>query len=656
MQWIKQIERARMILAGVIAVLLMGGLCLPSRGVVRRINHGGPGPVQLPYMSSDSHGNNWMVYQPSMIQMQGNFPVYGQAASITVNGNQPNMVNQARVDEKTNELIMENMQAGTFVLTRRILFSADEGYIRVIDVIKNNQGQDQQMNLQLSSNINYGVTASQMISDPHKAGQNIAWVGQVAAGPPRAAVEVYAGSGSKFYPTIESPQGNNFIQATVSVNVPAGKEVAFAHFHMVVNSTDQGAQWVSGMKESKLFADVPKEIRREIMNFRVHAGLLGDLEVLRGDAMDVVELRNGDKFNGNLTETSYKLDTFYGTVELPVDKVVGIINAGQFRPRQLVVTADGQIFGGHLEKPTIELELASGQKTQIPLDQINRIGYRHRSDDKEDLADAQMLEPPYVLMTSGERVGITMPAGPINVVTRYGQLQLSPDVIASIVFNSEDTGVHTIYLTDGCKFNGLVTAPDFEVKLSNAAGNKDVKFPVGALNQLVLKNRSDEKDESAPSLLLKKDDLLVGTLQGGLKLETAFDTIALNAPEIKAIAHPKDSASDLSITTWDGTIFSGQLQEQTLQCRLASGIDVQIPVGLLESYTNPVAAAPAMMIERIKAIVGDLNADDWKARDTAEQQLVKIGPGVIPTLKAIRDKQSPEAQLRIDSVLKQLQK
>jgi hypothetical protein len=89
---------------------------------------------------------------------------------------------------------------------------------------------------------------------------------------------------------------------------------------------------------------------------------------------------------------------------------------------------------------------------------------------------------------------------------------------------------------------------------------------------------------------------------------------------------------------------------------LKSGIEVQVPIGLVESYTNPLAVAPQMILDKIKSLVGDLNADDWKQRDSAEQQLVKIGPGVAATLKSMRDSQPPEAQQRIDSVLKQLQK
>jgi hypothetical protein len=62
------------------------------------------------------------------------------------------------------------------------------------------------------------------------------------------------------------------------------------------------------------------------------------------------------------------------------------------------------------------------------------------------------------------------------------------------------------------------------------------------------------------------------------------------------------------------------------------------------------------MIERIKSVVAELSADDWKQREHAEQQLVSMGPAVVGVLKDLSGSQSPEAQQRIDSVLKQLDK
>jgi hypothetical protein len=656
------IPKRHVLFAPIVSLLCAVSFFSSTAGAqIRRMHRGGlangaaAGVTAFPYQTSDGHGDTWLVYQPAMVQMQGNFPVYQQTAAITVNGNQPAMSSQPRLDEKTGELIMENLQLGGFLLTRRMLFNQDDGSLRVIDIIKNPQSSDQPLPVQLLS-YTMGIQNSQLVPDPKKDSQNIAWVATVPGGNPRAAVDVYGGPNCKVAPTIDSPQGGNSATATFNVTVPANKEIAIAHFHLVTPSQDQGVAWVSNMKISKLFADLPRELRAEIVNFRASNGLLGDLELLRGDLLDVVELRSGDKFNGNLTETDYKLDTFYGTLDIPVNKVVSIINTGQFRPRQLLVTSDGQILGGHLEKPSVELELTSGQKTQIPLAQISRVGYRHRPDESEDSLDDGQMQAPYLLMTSGDRVSVSMPTDPITIVTRYGTLQLSPSVIASITFNSEDSGVHTIELTDGSKFNGLATATEFDLKLTAAAKDQDVKFPVGSLNRIIFNVRPDTKDDTAATLQLKKDDVLAGSLTGDLKLDTAFDTIALHAPELRAITHDKESPTDLSVTTWDGTIFSGQLQQQAVTCHLTSGIDVQVPIGLLENYTNPSAVAPQMILDRIKTLVGDLNADDWKQRDAAEQQLVKMGVGVGATLKSMRDQQPPEAQQRIDSIVKQLQK
>jgi hypothetical protein len=628
-----------------------------SYGQGRRIRAivAAPGMINLPYTSGDIQGSQWIVYQPGMIRMQGNMPVFAVAGQLLINGNQPNMQNnQARMDDKTGEIILENMNAAGFTVTRRVLFNNEDNYARVIDVIKNTQAQDQQANIQIMSNLNFGVQSSTMVPDRKKKDQNIAWVAQVA-GINKAGIDLYAGKGAKVIPTLSSPQINS-IQAMLTLTIPAGKEMAIVHVHGTAATSDQGVQWVNNLKEEKLLADVPHDIRKLIVNFQLHGSLLGDLEILRGDVLDVVELRSGDRFNGNLAETSYKLDTFYGTIELPVDTVVSILNAGRFRPRQLVVTADGQIFGGHLQKQSIDLELASGQKTQIPLSQISRVGYRIRPGESDDADSTQSLQPPYVLMTGGDRVGIEMPTAPIEVSTRYGMLTLSPATISSISFTSDDTAVHTINLTDGSRFSGLIMTPVFDMKRSSNGKDQDVKFPISAMSKLVLKNPADDAGDPQPTLQLRKDDVLIGTLSGELKLDTAFDTITLNAAETRGLSHLQENSPDVSAVTWDGTVFSGQLEQQEILCHLVSGVDIHVPAALLRTYTNPQTAAPAMMVQKIKAIVADLNADDWKQRDAAEKQLVAIGTGAAGTLKSLRDSQPPEAQQRIDSVLKQLEK
>jgi hypothetical protein len=62
------------------------------------------------------------------------------------------------------------------------------------------------------------------------------------------------------------------------------------------------------------------------------------------------------------------------------------------------------------------------------------------------------------------------------------------------------------------------------------------------------------------------------------------------------------------------------------------------------------------MIDRIKTIVAQLGAEDWKARDQAQADLVAMGQTIVPMLKQLRSEQGPEAQQRIDAILKQFEK
>ena len=63
------------------------------------------------------------------------------------------------------------------------------------------------------------------------------------------------------------------------------------------------------------------------------------------------------------------------------------------------------------------------------------------------------------------------------------------------------------------------------------------------------------------------------------------------------------------------------------------------------------------MIERIHEVIADLNADDWKKRDRAQGDAGAHGPGGDRRRSSSsRESQPPEAQQRIDSILKELEK
>jgi hypothetical protein len=620
---------------------------------VGRMNRVGPdGAIQLPYAQVDGTGNQWIVFPGGWIRQNpqpGMAPMYGQAETLMVNGTGTAMnSNMARLDNKTGELIVSGINGGGCAITRRILINSPDGFIRYIDVIKNTQGQDQTVNVQLQTNLQMGVTGSSLVADPRHKESQIGWVAMTGAN--RAAVEIFAGKGAKLVPTINYDQGNTVVQTSYQVDIKAGKSVAIMHMLGSAASLDEGMQDVLGLKESKVLATLPAKLRRIVANFNGSGAMIGDYEILRGDAFDVIELRSGDQLHGTIKEDSYKLNTFYGSLSLPTDQVIALMNVGQYRPRQLIVTSDGQVFGGTLDNPSISMELSSGQVVQVPLTEIARLGYRKRADEPEEWS----FDKPMVLMRSGDRVFVDLPAGPVNVLTRYGELKLDPQSIGSILFQTEDTGVHQIVMADGSRFAGLAESPEFEMKLTSAFAAQPVKFDAGSLISIQFSPKISEADETTPSLTLMNQDTLIGTLSGDLKLDTAFDTLDISAPEIRKITHPTPSSPDVQITLWDNTVVSGLLEEQDVECNLVCGAAIDVPVSLLGEYNQPLPRPSPPMVEKIKSLATDLSADDWKQRDQAEEALTALGSPVIGVLRDLRPSQSPEAQERIDAIIKSL--
>ena len=426
--------------------------------------------VNLPYQFPDGKAPAWIVQNGGWLQQRpinvggaNAFMemVYNQTGVLTIDGNGlPQTTNQARVDPKTGEVICESFQPVNGVqISRRIEVRRDDDVVRCIDIFKS-MGGDVTLGLQYTMSLNRQVTAAQTISDPKKSGSDLGWVGQTMHG--RTAVEMFAGKSAAISGTVQWEQGNNVMQYNMQLEVPAGKTVAVMHLHTITTTPDKGAEIVNSVKLSKIVSDLPADIRKAIVNFRVNSNFVGDREILRGTLFDVVELRGGDSLFGTLQEKSYKLKTVFGDIEMPADKVVGLINVGQFRPRQLLISSEGEMIGGTLDAQTIDLQLGSGQQTQIPISQVSRVGYRKRADEP----DEWKFDKPLALLASGDRMNIQMPEQPIDVMMRYGLLKLSPASISAIIFQGDQPGVHQITLNNGSKFAGLVSADQLTMKLA----------------------------------------------------------------------------------------------------------------------------------------------------------------------------------------------
>jgi hypothetical protein len=600
----------------------------------------------LPYSMPDNAGNQWIIYQQGWLRQQGAMQTFSQAAQLTVNGQGLNSQNnQGRIDDKTGELILENLTAGQIPVTRRIAVNRTDGYVRYVDIFKNPGNQEAVLHLQYTANFNFAMQSAQPITDAKNKNASIGVASMLQAG--RAVFELFAGKGSKLSPTVNATPNNNVIQAVIRLTVPANGEAAVFHIHGAAKSQQDAVTFATSMKEMQALSDLPIEIRRLVANLQP-AQSVGDRELLRVDLFDVIELNGGDQLRGKIIDKTFRLQSLYGPIELSAEKVAGILNIGQVRPRQLIVTIDGEVFGGTLASPAIGIQLSSGQTTQVPLGQFSRAGFRKRDNEPEEWTFAS----PMILLRSHDRMFIQLPATPVQVMTRYGALQLDPKTVASIIFEPESKGLHEVNLIDGSSFSALVPAEQFELQLTGASQAK-VVFSTPMIQKLSFVP-GVEIDADSPRLKLSSGDELVGTLAGTLELQTLFDKITVSGAEIQSIASPADGSLDVQIVLWDQTSLSGQLRETTLALQLKSGISVSVPVPLIREYQNSRPTPGDSMVKQIRAIVANLSNDDWKSRERAEADLVSMGPAVVSVLKPMMASLPPEAQQRIESIIRRL--
>lgn len=600
-------------------------------------------PVQMPYSFHDDRASEWDVQPDGSIGDGGN-DLFDGGGKLFI-GDTPFAPSQSpQMDPSTSEIVFSSMQVSGVTVTRRLGCNARLSYLRYTELLDNPSTTPVKLTLHINYNMGSGVTATQPLVDEKKSKEPI---GLVVADQTNCMALIGAGRGSKVLPRYVPQPGSDNVDVFWDVEVPAKQSLAITHLVCRRGNMSEASKVLEEIADKDVLKELPPDIARKLANFRRAEKFVGEEELLRGEMFDVIELRGGDQYKGTIKQKSFRLTTSFGSIELPAEQVIAELTSGEFRPRQLIVTRDGEIFGGRLEGDTIPLELSNGQTTHVPLTQITRMGYRKGADEPEELR----FDKPFVQLRGGERMIVSAPTSPIAVATRYGTLALKPDAVSALVFVSEDNAVHEVRLIDGSTFQGIVSAQAFDVTLGRTG--KSVSLPTASMRRLQLAP-SKEEDDATASLNLVTGDRFVGTLAGTLKLQTAFDTLDVRGAEIRSLQRGKGAAGGVQITLWDNATLSGQLESEQLSMSLASGVAMTVPVASVEVYTNPEPRPSPQVVERVKAIVNELNADDWAVRERAESQLISIGNGVVGVLNELRATQPSEAQQRIDVIVKTL--
>ena len=645
---------------------------LAATAVAEAAPPAGGQPVQLPTILRDDRGGMWDVQYDGSIGDGGNDLYDGGGRLFVDNQNQYNTpTQQALLDPARGEVVMPPMQMGPVIVSRRVSVLKALGGVRFVEVIENHGAAAAKVQLRVYFNMGGSVQQAIPLVDDRRARQP---VGYAIGDQSNAVAMIGGGRGAKALPRFEYQQNNDNVNLFYDVDVPARGMAVVVHCQVRRPTAPAAAEAWRAIRDKDLVADLPREIRKRVVNFPGGDAFVGDLEVLRGDAgRDVVELRGGDAYRGQLLLDGVRIQTVYGPVTVSPDAVVCILNVGAFRPTQLVVTADGDVLGGRLiDTPKLKLRMTSGQVTEIPIGQVTRVGFRRRPGEPEDW-DFDNKRVAY--LRTGERLRIKPLPGDLELATSAGPVRISPAMIASVVLVGEDVAVPEVRLVDGSRLSGLLTAPAYDLPLAASAAHVTIGGGVPSLGQAMTDQRArvpaaamgrlqlaPERDVEplAPTLALANNDTLVGQLTGTLTLETKFDTIRIDGAQVKglcpAVSKKGDRGAglDVQVTLWDDSTLSGRLAESHVTCRLRCGMVMRVPVALVGQYVQPLPEPSPNTAEQIRRIAADLDADDYAVRRAAQARIHRIGPPALSILKSLERAASPEARSRIEVLTRAL--
>ncbi len=604
--------------------------------------------VSFNYVMTDGGGFRWDIQYYGTVAQGTNY-AYSGGMYCQVNGsNVRSNTGQGWVNATGDEIEIGPHSGNSLKIYRRIRVYKDQSLARWLDIFENPTGQAITIQLQYYSYVNYGI--QRMVSESGQAsfatGDRffVTETRQSGNNTP-SLLHVVCGKRAKLQPSVQI-QGNS-VYFRYRLTVPANKTVLLCHFE----SQDHGVETLlkrgKALRAYQLLRDLSPGVRQLILNFPVSFGF-ADIDLDRTETADQVILANGDPVLGTVTNKSFTIGTFYGDIEVPADKVLGMVPIAGESERVRVLMVDGQVVSGEPADKSLTVALASGGGTlSVPLNRVRQWSYRI-SDSRP--AEVTFAGPVAVLRT-GDRLTFDAAKTELSFRTRHGVVRLEAKDLLEVSLDNTGNAVHRVVFLNGSRLAGFLE-PE-QVELALRLGPK-LLVPRDRIVKMVFASE-EQPDQTLTRLVLTNEDELFGELADeGLTVKTEYGAVSVRPRNVRAMAFDGEQVGRLVLQLWDGTVLRGRLEQEGLLFVLAGGAKLNVHVGQVQAIVRSQALPPDDVRKRVEQLVAQLGAESYRDREAAMKALLKMGAGVAPLLKKHAANDDPEVRQRIEEILERL--
>ena len=409
-------------------------------------------------------------------------------------------------------------------------------------------------------------------------------VGDSSSSSRPAIVQVFGQKGSKHLPTIRYNTNDDSIYYDFSLKVPPGKAVALCIFHAQRRPFAQAVKFMESFKPSRELAKVPAALRRIIVNMGSMGLMIGSIDLPRSDRHDLAVLRNGNELLGKITNRHFVVEAFYGRLDLPAERVVGLYVPSADDALVQVILTDGQIVAGRLADAPVNIRLVNGSEMSLPPVRLSAATFALSPARPGEIRFAR----PLVRLRSGQQLAFRGGDLDGTYQSQYGTVSLDPNNLRALRFDTPDGGLHRAVFRNGSVLSGLLLAERLKLHL-DLGPVLDIRRAL--VSEIVFPGK-DIPSETLDVMELRNDDRLVGHIaQAELKIRTRYGTVTIRPEEISELRTPDGAVlGQVIVTCRNGTTISGKYEGESILFQVVPGPRLAVFLGHVVCITRPAPA------------------------------------------------------------------
>lgn len=615
-----------------------------------------------PAVMTDAKGFRWDVNNYGCVQQGSNY-TYSNCMYLYIGGSYFQLrggsrgTGTAAMSADRRMLVMgpRNMQGVN--ITRRVIVPEKAGYAIFVDLFENPSSAPVLLNnMYMQTNMNNGV--HNMVTQ--KGGSALmpddnAFVtddSNTTSGN-CAVVHVFAGKKARIRPAVQSQIRNQQIYYRYNgLTVPAKGSLAVAHIEAQRATMAEALTFLKEFKPRAAIRQIPKELRRLLINFRQGGMTAIGIDVPLGTDSDIIELASEDTVKGELQNKTFALKTFLGSFDFKKDDLAAVISMEMAAESHLIALKTGEVFRGDLAATEVQFALVSGSVLKIPTSRAWRIGLK--MGEQEELK----APVPSVFLNTGEVLRVVPGEQKFELATLFGDLSLTQLQVKKLL--PDDGGrFWQATLADGSTFGCFVRNRQLAFKHPTIG---DITIPLPAFKGYVALTEEEaekhqEQEEEQPRVVFRSGDVVgCRVTDKELHIITSFTTIPIPPEQSGITSFPsEEEPSEVKAELWGGGTVVGNLEQKFINFEGPTIGKFRAYVGHIEEIILPSPKLPKELEERIKALILKLGAEEFEDREAAQKELIAIGKPAIGMLKAAKESvEDAEIQARVEEILKEL--